>query len=286
MRQLLSNLVGAFAGLVPISTAIQFRGQDSDVPTMDLCWVHVPKCAGTTFRQAIAGYRRHPPTTGDFCVGTAGVSEHMPIPESVADSDLAHVVTMLRLPDQRLASTFSFVKAEMAKDGVPNFGWPFEDNTNKDVVQKLIAAGFTPANSQVLGTSYLGCQTNMLVGRQCMSGTPQATDVEIAKRRIDSIFWVGLEEEWRLSICLLNFKLTGERYIEKFQDTAWNDTPGSASWSASHYDTKGYPPDPYDLKLYQHAQERFKRDLAANDINPTNCYHTSDGTPLDEASHE
>ena len=37
------------------------------------------------------------------------------------------------------------------------------------------------------------------------------------KRRIDGLFFVGLVAEWRLSVCLFNYKMTGVRYTTELQ---------------------------------------------------------------------
>ena len=84
-----------------------------------------------------------------------------------------------------------------------------------------VRANFTVA--KVMGR-YTGCQMRMLLGHRCFA-QPSGRDmyggdeisVARARERLSRLYFVGLVSEFRLSVCLMNYRLTGYRFVTQFQ---------------------------------------------------------------------
>merc|ERR1719356_706582 len=104
------------------------------------------------------------------------------------------------------------------------------------------------------------------------------SEIGEAKRRLDTLFFVGILEEWELSMCLLNYKLVGKRFVEPCQlvNTRPTDT-SQGSPTATLYDVNGYPKDISDEQIYQHGRKRFQQELSRHGISKQSCKFTFDG---------
>jgi hypothetical protein len=142
---------------------------------------------------------------------------HIPLPPNATDEELSHVVGMFRKADQRLASSFGHLSRHGGAGFLGFTGWGFSDHEDADRVSTLAKKGHTPGNDASL-RKYAGCQTNMIMGRGCMTGVVNdPAGIKEALARIDKVLFAGLQEEWELSICLFNLKVTGKRFINKIQ---------------------------------------------------------------------
>lgn len=248
------------------------RTCDVDLPAREnMYWMHVPK-TGTSFKFTMLNVNsnyalgRFPGRPGRF---------HEPLPKDASNELLSNFTTMLRDPAQRLASALSYIQ-EMR---LPQFGWMFTEHHGCGAadVSELVKKGNTPLNDDCLA-SLTGCQTNMLVGHGCMSAASHnMSDVDLAKSRLDKFFFVGVVEEWELSMCLFNFKLTGKRFVEPCQkmDSRPTDKSVPRTEAKSHvYDVTGYPHDEADEAIYQHGKERFLREIAEHGISKESCAST------------
>lgn len=113
-----------------------------------------------------------------------------------------------------------------------------------------------------------------------MAGSPadpeQAAHEAIA--RVNKLLFVGLLEEWGLSICLFNYKVTGQRFITEAQLA--NTRPTAEKGKSETYETFGYPRDVADETLYAHIVERFNAELKFHGISQQACSFDFDGNPL------
>lgn len=141
--------------------------------------------------------------------------------------------------------------------------------------------GFTAATDDFLGKTFLGCQTNMVLGKMCMAGTPENPEQAAKKAiaRVDKFLFTGLLEQWGLSICLFNYKVNGQRFITEAQLA--NTRPTTEKGKSETYDTFGYPRDVADETLYAHIVKRFNAELKFHGISQKACSFDSDGKPLD-----
>jgi len=197
---------------------------------------------------------------------------HNPLPAS-RDDALGHVVAMFREPSQRLASAWSYLKS-----GANCYCWGCEDQ-DQVALKQILKNDHTAATDATLGESYLGCQTNMVIGKACMAGTPSnpQQDAQRAMDRVDKFFFVGLIEKWALSICLFNYKTTGVRFVSECQLA---DSRPTESKTKEVYDTSGYPRDVADETLYAHVVERFNKELSLHGISKQSCSFNEEGKPF------
>jgi len=236
-----------------------------DHPQRDYCsstpvwWLHFPKC-GTSFEHTVQKCKLDP---------LRGPEMHKPLP--LGSPSLHNVVAMFRTPAQRLASMYAFVSSNPDVCGPSHCQWTWGANrSTEDKVFELVSKGRTAANDDFLGSSFLGCQTNMVLGRKCMHGTPEdpAQDAQTAISLVDKFRFIGLVEEWGLSICLFNFKTAGKRFVTYGQLV--NDRP-TASKHGCEYDVSGYPRDVADEKLYAHVAQRVREEFKKHGISKEAC---------------
>jgi len=234
-------------------------------PQRELRWLHCPK-TGSSFKNEALSMQY-------VKMGRM----HEPLPPNIDDATLSTYTTMLREPRSRLASAYAYI----AKEG-PQGGWgagPAADIYNR------IMQGKSPGNDDLLA-SMVGCQTRMLTGDWCMVDIPQnRSNIDLAKSRLDKFMFVGLLEEWELSMCLFNFRMTGKRFVETCQLLNTRPTAGGDRSKASYgqYDTAGYPEDHADAEVYAHAKERFNEEIAKYGITKISCASTYNGEPREAA---
>jgi len=117
-----------------------------------------------------------------------------------------------------------------------------------------------------------GCQAHMLAGNGCgIHGTPRFVndkeDKEKAIEAVKRLGFVGLTEEWPMSVCLFHAKFGGECYKASFK----NVRPGKMK---HRYDVfldfvkwnMGIDDD-----LYSAAHKRFWQDIASHGVTPERC---------------
>jgi len=128
-----------------------------------------------------------------------------------------------------------------------------------------------------------GCTTKMLTGMECAEYTHGAVPegliamnqsmVTDAISRIDDGFsFVGLQEEWGISVCLFHRMFGGSCHSREFVNTR-PATDGQSRMLAKNQ-LKDWV-DPYDGEVYQHVETRFwetvekfnlSREICANDV--------------------
>lgn len=237
---------------------LQYVRHWSDTPVW---WLHIPK-TGTSFITSVlaASWSEH----------RAG-SQHQVMDDAKFDVDYTEVVAIFREPAQRLASSYQHLVLDgNCCGGVDYRGWGWEDDAAHDKVVEELHRVETPAESEYL-QSFQGCSTNMILGYGCFSRHQNsAEDIQEAQDRVQKFYFVGLQSEWLLSVCLYNYLITGKRFVEQFQ-LANNRPTNTSTKTHSHYDTTGYKPDEADDKLYANISSRFHADLDKNGINEKSC---------------
>lgn len=230
-------------------------------------WLHIPKC-GSSLSKTVSVC---PTDEARGCYR----NPHHPLPIHLP-LDSHNVVAMFRKPTQRLASAYAFAYDEPFCMG----GWGARPAQGAKV-HELLKEGHTASSDKYLGESFLGCQTNMVMGRTCMAGTPADPEqyANEAIARVDDFKFAGLLESWGLSICLLNYKLTGRRFIQAKQ--LENDRPTPRKNGAEEYNVQGYPKDVADEMLYAHVAKGFMGELQQHDISKQTCSFDEEGNPLD-----
>ena len=283
---MLSTLCLASAGALPVSwsaepnaqlqpTSETTLGVDSRPAKQLVWWLHIPKC-GTSFASSAHLYAEDP-SHKHACCGP----NHKRLPADVSSGSLANVVAMFREPKQRAASAYYYLNhmSTPRKDKCCTSDWGWEKQTFRPI-RKQIRNG---ASFNATLSGFVGCQTNMVMGYGCMA-MPDYKEKHnnnprhIAKRaikRMESFKFVGLESEWLLSICLFNFKMTGERFVTSHQvgflmPGKGKHTDGKTQ-SYTKYDVTGYPDDPFDDVLYAAVKERFDTEVSMLGISDGAC---------------
>ena len=269
--------------------------QGRDLAAQPLWWLHIPKC-GSSFETSFHLYKADQ-SMDSGC--------HKPLPQENVPRSMGHVVAMFRKPKQRMASMYYYMQTRVAHgaggavkltNGFPEFygagwawGWTLKSTPSSHKVRMDIYHNKTMAKTVGL---YKGCQANMVLGARCMTkhhwgsrGAGWGSDAEIAAhamKRVEKFKFAGLEGEWKLSICLFNFLMTGTRYVTRGQLADNRPTTGASGQklavtnSDAEYDETGVPSDPIDEPLYDFIEKRFRTQLATHNISESTCPDLTD----------
>jgi len=166
---------------------------------------------------------------------------------------------MMRQPEQRILSEYNFQK-QIAAD----FNHSHKAKTLQDIVAETRGAV-----TQMLTTSLKD------PGMKKVSDDFLRTQLVEAKLRLRTGFsFIGLTEQWILSICLFNTMFNQTCYAKQFENIrATNGPLTNQLSSANHYDTaqlNGWR-DPYDNELYDIAGEIFKHNLKLYNVSESSC---------------
>jgi len=267
--------------------------QGRDLAAQPLWWLHIPKC-GSSFETSVHMYK------ADKALASGC---HRPLPEESVPTSIGHVVAMFREPKQRMASMYYYMQTRVMHgkggevkltNGRPEFygagrawGWRLNSNPSSHKVRMDIYHNKSMA--ETVG-QYIGCQANMVLGARCMAkhkwagrGAGWGSDAEVAAhaiKRVEKFKFAGLEGEWKLSICLFNYLMTGTRYVTRGQLANDRPTTGSSpgQTSSGEYDETGVPSDPIDEPLYEFIEQRFYTQLATHNISDATCPDLTDLT--------
>jgi len=103
----------------------------------------------------------------------------------------------------------------------------------------------------------------------CSSLGSIVPDIDLAIKRLDGFKFVGLQEEWPLSVCLFHAKLGGECFAVEDQDTHIGNYSGHEESEASASGLEII--DEYDQALYDAVQKRFRADVEKYGATNENC---------------
>eukprot|EP00416_Gambierdiscus_australes_P027634 CAMPEP_0171080820 /NCGR_PEP_ID=MMETSP0766_2-20121228/16107_1 /TAXON_ID=439317 /ORGANISM="Gambierdiscus australes, Strain CAWD 149" /LENGTH=300 /DNA_ID=CAMNT_0011538091 /DNA_START=27 /DNA_END=927 /DNA_ORIENTATION=+ len=163
---------------------------------------------------------------------------HFPLGNQRAVHDW-HGVTILRRPESRIVSGYNYLKLDWPEfaprpcEGIDDY---------KTVVQGCYVRSLTRDGLEPLHNR---CHLDM-----SLQGNVRPDEVEEAKRRLDRFAFVGILEEWNLSVCLWHVMFGGLCYGSDFEKVR----PGSGS----PVDLKGFL-DEADDEVYEHGQQIFER---------------------------
>jgi len=258
-----------------------------------LDWVHVPKTGsslinilmhlpgmcpfisetatmdGPCFKEFLQSF---PP--GDFCPGSFQLQahrflgDHSGIGTTYEAYTKGHGVIMLRQPEQRLLSGYYYEQ----------HSWP------------AWYYGRMAANAREYAEVLSGCAVRMLtrdaspiqeggppdLAPRSACGWPEpptAVGVQIARQRLQEGFvFVGLTEQWELSVCLMHAIFGGECRSSDFIDVRPTD-PSSANSSIMEYNISELQGliDVYDGPLYEDAKDIFATDLKRYGLSQVAC---------------
>merc|ERR1740129_1193768 len=103
--------------------------------------------------------------------------------------------------------------------------------------------------------------TNMLLGNWCNSSSASLSDemVQRAVEKVKAIGFVGLTEEWLLSVCLFHAKFGGD--MLQAEQVNVRKAPEQSSGDKLVHILKSANFTPADQVVYVAAQERFFREV-------------------------
>jgi len=193
----------------------------------------------------------------DACPGLSKWGDHHAINGEFRQEYQGKGVMLMRQPDQRLISSYEHNQHD----------WPM---------------GWSPAQSLTQYAQVIqGCTVRMLThnfsdtegagASNCGEMSPLTDDnVEEAKRRLKQFAFVGLTEEWDLSICLFRAKFGGLCYGSDFGDTRLADDRGTKTEGHDTSVLEGFR-DHIDGQLYETAQEIFAAEKQRYGVNEASC---------------
>lgn len=252
-----------------------------------LYWVHVPKC-GTSFAEVIL---RHP----DICPVAVQKGIGLPVihgPRLFGDAQL-----WLKMPSLLCVTSVSPVFILTAvHGGIHALNTDFDDLKGHGVImlrqpeQRIISGYNTRPNGfphswpkKLKGTSHMpslkeyaeqqaGCAVKILTSSDtspCFTvEPPSANDMEKAVVALhDNMAFVGITEEWDLSICLFHAMFGGKCHDSEFG----NFHPGTNQSNQYDITPLGGFHDAFDGRLYDEAQRIFNRNLDRYGVSHSTC---------------
>lgn len=262
------SLVQLRAGDV-LSNSTEYAGSLSRTKPEDLKWLHIPKC-GSSFGTTLVGMNCHG-LPEDFSIGESGGAmnankfnklyaaeyckhgwtlqmNHKPLGEGGnADVENSHYVGMFRRPEQRLISDFYWGRARQEHDTALTYSKRFA-----------------------------GCAVRMMTGDNCDIG---ATSLKVdnglvheAVGRLSRFTFVGLVEEWSLSICLFHAMFGGKCYPRELLRTRKGGASSEKDDHGMYEETMlhGWK-DEADGKLYSAVSHIFWANVKAYGLSQAVC---------------
>lgn len=231
-------------------------------------WLHIPKTGDSWLNVLLANKGLCPlmpddayPSDSDaagnivfnllptYCPG--GMSEHISwhVALGAIYPDVkGHIVGLFRQPEQRIISHYYM--------GVDNGLLNPESTSVLDYAKDTAGLQF----------QYLLAQTKETIGE----APPSPANVALAKQRIREGFaFVGLTDEWDLSVCLFHAKFGSECQALEFS----NIHAGSMANSSTLYDTSelhGWV-DAIDSDIFEQASQIFMGDMVRFGVNSLSC---------------
>jgi len=274
-------------------------GEDNDAPEASqvegghaiepIYYLHVPKC-GSSFATAVAHLACGDKIDRESTVDEPGnpvdhlatqkwnkkcgdgrfarfESGHEPLDPTMSDESLSKVVMMVREPNARISSGYMHNLHDC---------FPLQKKYNikhQDAQPWQPDGELDPSILEEYARCVHSCMTNMLIGHSCAyyRGEPseeqQSLDREAALARLPKLGFVGLTDQWDLSVCLWHAKFGGECLPAEFR----NVRPARTQYSAADLSESSHV---NDRAIYDRAAELFAADLAAHGVTPEACART------------
>lgn len=270
-----------------ITSALTSATDPGFVLAKPLTWLHVPKC-GSSLMNALVRVGCHGFNDVWFSVETMGddfmtslpaddnVTSHCPgltitppflgshhsIGSDYEQLYRGHGVTMLRQPEQRAISMFNYGGSTMYENHSEMLA------SSAGCVVRMLTMNDGGSNG-LFSESDGGCSSSHCWGRD--APVPTQRQVEVAKDRLREFAFVGLTEEWDLSMCLFHAIFGGECAREEFLDSRPSEEQESPSNTL--YDTSVLEgvTDPYDGEIYALAQSLFDENLRSYSLSHEAC---------------
>jgi len=185
---------------------------------------------------------------------------------------MAHVMTLFRDPRQRLMSGYFHGRHDC--HGLLKQVAPLCSSQDSDMMSEACFATqqVTPEGVEAYARCAGSCQSRMLVGLMCGGNEPlQEAEQRLALERVAALGFVGLTDEYDLSVCLFHARFGGQCHSAEFS----NLRPG-----VHRHEHKGYAAPlteaaaaamAFEEKLYEAAKARFWADIRAHKVTRAVC---------------
>jgi len=208
------------------------------------------------------------------CPGLTGsIGGHVQVGLTFDGGDYdGHGVTMLRQPEQRVISGFLHLPSVMERANAihglaPFRGWhPVDGCTTRMLVDEV------PDNfgrSDAATACWGRIDSSQVEQPRALS----VADVEEAQARLRRFAFVGIQEEWHLSICLIHAMFGGECSAVEFENTRQGQQAESVFAAPEPYDTSvldGWV-DESDRAVYGTGLEIFHALCSAHGVTMDSC---------------
>lgn len=253
-------------------------------------WLHIPK-TGTSFANSIWHYGcpNIPPgaSVGDYDTRFEGSlndtypiekncpylidhtpATHKPIGEKEWEENYGSFVSVFREPSSRIESAYKYNK-HCIQDCNPENNAMWKCDTVRDPERRNTTACESVKEAKCMAEYALaepaqGCQTKMIYGIPCTGAlTMDPAKRKLAAQRVTNGFaFVGLVEEWDLSLCLFH-RVLGGTPLPVESEVVRVGTP-SAQPDECSPEVKallGEEKDPVDTIVYNAAKEKFEQQV-------------------------
>lgn len=193
-------------------------------------------------------------------------------PLELSETDAGHAVTMLRNPSQRVLSGY-FNNLHSCVSLQRKYNCHSSNETDSVCDGDLISDGRTIRNARAIPPTEYGrcvenCTANMLTGRDCAA--PGDVDVDLALEIVDKLGFVGLADEWTLSVCLWHQKFAGRMLPAELANVRQGDMTSAFLEYDEHSLLGAWRPE-VDTRVYQAAASRFWAEVDAFGLTRAAC---------------
>ena len=258
-------------------------------------WLHVPKC-GSSFINTFLGLCSGLPRCARLLPGDAifdfdqayrpqafcdwaRIGAHNGMDNTTLRSSRG--LLMLRQPEQRLVSGYYQLDRNSNRPGLHGYSGNFGQHGIRVGHVHLRNGSWHVASQRSYAEALQGCAVRMLTrsgSSACETPPlPSQEEVSLAIGRLRTNFaFVGITEQWKLSICLAHIMFRmGPCDSSEFVNSRKGAKSNASGASTGGYDLEreglsGYR-DPFDGPLYEAANHIFQEKLRKYDISPARC---------------
>jgi len=264
-----------------------------------VAWMHVPKCGESLFNAIIHIPGACPSVPEDFEVTTQSVGNPLTIagfynmfgprefscPGAISplwngnhrgiasdkefeENFVGKSLIMIRQPEQRIISAY--------KD--TTHSWPYPEvaipetiNDFADGIQGCITKMLTRGGeSYFVDTSDFAITFGPHWGGACGDPPkPTAEESALAKERLQQFLFVGITDQWQMSMCLFHATMNTHCQASDFSDSRTQDNLAHPPYNVTEY--LGDFLDPYDGSLFEYGLTLFDQRLTAHGLSPEAC---------------
>ena len=141
------------------------------------------------------------------------------------------------------------------------------NRTREEYAERIVGMATKQLAGQAFGLSCIASNPN---GRRKYGCSQAKPAIQVALSRLPSYAFVGIVEDWALSICLFHAMFGGKCRSSEFVKYTLNSKRLASVTDATFAGVY----DPYDWELYSAARARFALDMRVHKVTPARCRAT------------